>query len=284
MRLTRTCSTDLQRGGKDMKPLTESGAVFRFDPAASQWTRLCPPADMPYPAARSYHSAAATSTHLIVHAGCGDATTGRLADVWAFDVAQVKWTRLTDAPGDARGGTALAHLDGKVYRMGGFNGKTELGGGIDVLTLPPLGDGAGDKAVGGRGEWKSVSYPSAPGLSRDPSDADRIPLSTDQGPGARSVTALLPLGSGSGSDSAPRLVAIMGEGKPSPTGGHDSAGNFWDDVWVYDPAAQTWTEVDVRNGPEARGWFAADTYKEGVVLWGGLNGANERLADGWVLE
>jgi hypothetical protein len=165
--------------------------------------------------------------------------------------------------------------------MGGFNGKTELGGGIDVLTLPSSvyqGEGAEE----GGGKWESVSYPSARGLSRDASDAS-VFLSTpeqSEGPGARSVTALLPLGPSTHA----RLVAIMGEGKPSPTGGHDSAGNFWDDVWVYDPAKQTWAEVDVRDGPEARGWFAAHVYGEGVVLWGGLNGANERLADGWVLS
>jgi hypothetical protein len=155
----------------------------------------------------------------------------------------------------------------KVYRMGGFNGKTEVGGCIDVFTL-----GSSAERDGLAGSWETVMYESAVGLGRG---GEGQLQATESGPGARSVTALLPLGS--------RLVSIMGEGKPSPTGGHDAAGNFWDDVWSYDPEVKKWERLQVA-GPEARGWFAADSDGERVVLWGGLNGANERLGDGWVLE
>lgn len=255
------------RGGPDMAPLEENGAVYRFSPSTSLWTCLTPPAGTSYPSARSYHCATATKTHLYIHAGC--AAQGRLNDLWAFDLTSSTWTQLPDAPGAPRGGAALAHLGGKVYRMGGFNGKTEVGGGIDVFTVS---SGSSSTADGLDGQWETISYDSAEGLARG-QEGDL--KSGEAGPGARSVTALLPLGD--------KLLSIMGEGKPSPTGGHDAAGNFWDDVWSFDPKGKRWQKAEV-GGPEARGWFAADSDGERAVLWGGLNGANERLGDGWVLQ
>lgn len=257
----------LQRGGADMAALEEHGAVYRFSTSTSTWTRLSPPTDTPFPAGRSYHCSTATSTHVLVHAGC--AAAGRLNDLWAFDVKNLSWTKLADAPGDPRGGSAITFFNDKVYRMGGFNGKTEVGGGIDIFTFDTATQAQGD---GLQGSWDTVAYGTAAGVGR----GERGDLQASEGgPGARSVTALLPLGG--------KLVSIMGEGKPSPTGGHDAAGSFWDDVWSFDVKTQKWEIVGVQ-GPEARGWFAADSNGKKVVLWGGLSGANERLADGWILQ
>jgi hypothetical protein len=46
----------------------------------------------------------------------------------------------------------------KVYRMGGFNGKTEVGGCIDVFTL-----GSSAERDGLAGSWETVMYESAVG-------------------------------------------------------------------------------------------------------------------------
>lgn len=246
-----------------MSPLDESGAVFAFSPVNGTWTRQNPSTDS-FPCARSYHTATASSAHLIVHAGCGDASTGRLKDTWLFDVTSRNWTQVADGPGDPRGGSAITWLDGKVWRFGGFNGKTELGGAIDHLDISE-----DIKAS----QWETVSFGEITGSARG-EQGDMKP-STD-GPGQRSVHALLPLQG--------KLVTIFGEGKPSPTGGHDAAGNFWGDIWAFDPLTGAWEEVKVSGDtPGERGWFAADQAGDKVVVWGGIDASNERLTDGWVL-
>lgn len=254
------------RGGPSMTPLEEAGAVYRFSPSTSTWTKLTP-SSATYPCARSYHAATTTSSGLIVHAGCGDASTGRLRDTWAFDVASQVWTQLADAPGDGRGGTSIAFLDNKLFRFGGFNGKTEIGGSIDSLDLNQTGDGDGEG-------WQTRPFGQAAGLGRE--DIDGL-ISEGEVPGARSVHALLPI--------AGKLVTLFGEGKPSHTGGHDAAGNFWDDVWMYETTSGVW-EQSVTTGlkPTARGWFAGTGDGSRIVVWGGLNAKNERLSDGWILS
>jgi hypothetical protein len=165
----------------------------------------------------------------------------------------------------------VAWFDGRVYRFGGFNGKTEVGGEIDVLDLS---EGHIQEA-----KWSTISFGETAGLGREGDDQ----LQGDsKGPGARSVCGLHPL--------ARQLVTLFGEGKPSPTGGHDAAGNFWGDVWAFDPSTREWKEVkegkegEGREGPGERGWFASDAQAGRVVLWGGLDAKNERLGDGWILS
>jgi len=249
-----------------MSPLDEAGAVHAFSPNTSSWTKLTPSTPT-YPCARSYHTGATTSTHLIIHAGCGDASTGRLRDTWLFDIQSKAWTQLADAPGDTRGGTAIAVLDNKLWRFGGFNGKTELGGSIDSLDL-------GTERDLSEAKWQTRTFGDAVGLSRED---DKDLTAGGLAPGPRSVHALLPI--------AGKLVTLFGEGKPSHTGGHDAAGNFWEDVWAYDTATGKWDEVTVQGEkPSARGWFAATEDGSQVAIWGGLNAKNERLPDGWVLS
>src|SRR5437588_12999403 len=45
------------RGGVDMTPVDEHGALWVFDPVASSWSNIFPAdTSQPYPEARSYHS------------------------------------------------------------------------------------------------------------------------------------------------------------------------------------------------------------------------------------
>ncbi|TXT07336.1 hypothetical protein VHUM_03056 [Vanrija humicola] len=256
------------RGGPDMTPLDERGAVHAFDPATRAWRTLTPAAgDVPAP--RSYHSATSTGAQLIVHGGC-PAKGPRLADVWAFAPASGRWTRLPDAPGIGRGGSALAYAAGSdtLFRFGGFNGTTEVGGQIDSLRL----------GAGTAGAWTSSVFGATEGLGRGGDDAAAELAADDAGPGPRSVTALHAVGDDT-------IALLFGEGKPSPTGGHDAAGNFWDDVWVYAPSKDTWARVPPGDEwPAPRGWFASDASGGAVVLHGGLDARNERLADGWAFR
>ena len=175
--------------------------------------------------------------------------------------------QLEDAPGDPRGGTTTAWSDGQIWRFGGFNGKTEIGGMIDVLPFSDISPNLNRS-------WSTVPYSKSSNLE-------------SLGPGARSVAAIHSFGQDT-------LMTLFGEGKPSPTGGHDSAGNFWGDVWSFSPSSSSWTErkvevkdQDVQNGgPGERGWFASDMDLEGgkVVIWGGIDQGNKRLGDGWILS
>jgi hypothetical protein len=240
-----------------MTPLEESGALFVFNTKTSTWRKIVP-SSTDYPAARSYHCSTATSDTILIHAGCGNADIGRLNDLWSFDISTKGWTKLADAPGDPRGGSAITFdkNTNRLWRFGGFNGKTEVGGVIDHIEL---GNGHLQDA-----RWASVDFKT---LNIESSS-----------PEARSVTGLHALAGG-------RLITFFGEGKPSPTGGHDAAGNFWGDVWTFDDKSKTWVEVEQQGEtPGERGWFGSDAYGNGVVVWGGINKDNDRIPDGWVLK
>ena len=244
-----------------MSPIDESGLVYVYDPSARSWTSL-KPSSSEYPEPRSYHSAAGAPGTFVIHGGC--AASGRLRDTWAFDVFSKSWRRLADAPGLGRGGTALAIRGDKVWRFGGFDGKTEAGGAIDSVPL------------NGASEWSTTVFGEQTGLGRDAAPGGKLEGQEDA-PGPRSVSGLHKVGD--------KLVLLYGEGRPSHTGGHDAAGSFWDDVWAYDPKGEKWTKVSIGSEkPNARGWFASDAGAAGLALSGGLDDSNVRQSDTWVLR
>ncbi|KAJ8113275.1 hypothetical protein OPT61_g4567 [Boeremia exigua] len=240
------------RGGVDMAPVDENGAVWSFSPADQSWTRLVPAdTSAPVPPARSYHSATSDgSAKFYIHAGCP--ASGRLSDLWAFDVAQRSWTQLPDAPAPHRGGTSIAFSDGKLFRMNGFDGQMEVGGSIDVFDISSS-------------TWSTKTF------KADGND----------GPEARSVCTLLPVQLGR----KQKLLTLFGERDPSSLG-HAGAGKMLGDVWIYDINEEWWTKLDPNAGddgkPANRGWFDADVVKgegmgnDSVVVHGGLGEDNER--------
>lgn len=245
------------RGGTEMAPIEENGAVWEFDPRASSWACLKPAdASEPFPPARSYHSSTSDgTTAFYVHAGCPEK--GRLSDLWRFDVAQRTWTQLPEAPAPHRGGTSIAYSNDRLYRMNGFDGTTEQGGSVDVFDISA-------------NSWSTETF-----------NADG-----HDGPEPRSVCALLPVRL-MGKD---KLLTLFGEHDPSSLG-HAGAGKMLSDVWIYDISENWWTELhpDTKDGvPDPRGWFDADVVRnkdgnDSIVLHGGLGENNERLSDVWLL-
>ncbi|KAL4946957.1 hypothetical protein BDW69DRAFT_190678, partial [Aspergillus filifer] len=203
------------RGGTAMAPIEENGALWVFDTAVSngEWSQVKPAdAQAPYPAGRSYHAQTNNGKDTIfVHAGCPEK--GRLADLWAFDINTRKWTELPAAPGPERGGTSIAYYNGKIYRMNGFDGKTEQGGALDVFDLAT-------------NSWGTINY-SADGVS---------------GPSPRSVACLLPVSI----QDKPSLVTMFGEHDPSSLG-HQGAGKMLSDVWIFGIESEKWTKVDAEG-------------------------------------
>ena len=136
-------------------------------------------------------------------------------------------------------------------------------------------------------------------------------------PGNRSVAGLQTITTGMGRE---YLVLVMGERDPS-NDGHNAAGKFWGDVWCFQcpPEGMTpasfkdatwqalgretgeglWSEVLTEDAegvqgekipnpkPSQRGWFPSsilgDLDNTSLMLWGGLNGENEREDNGWIL-
>jgi len=103
------------RGGVAMAPVDEHGSVWEYNPSAGTWTLLRTNSPS-YPPARSYHCMASDGHSTIyVHAGCPE--TGRLSDLWAFNIANQTWKQLADGPLPQWGGTSIASTNGKLIRM-----------------------------------------------------------------------------------------------------------------------------------------------------------------------
>jgi hypothetical protein len=178
-----------------------------------------------------------------------------LADLWVFDISTKTWSELPQAPAPPRGGASIAYADGKLYRINGFDGKTEQGGALDVFDISSS-------------SWSTITY--AP---------DGM-----QGPEARSVATLLPVNI----RGKMLLVTMFGERDPSALG-HAGAGKMLPDVWAWDIGHAAWSKVEIAGDcPEPRGWFDADVVgdvdkEQGIIVHGGLNEGNKRLGDVWKL-
>ncbi|KAK0720552.1 hypothetical protein B0H67DRAFT_662956 [Lasiosphaeris hirsuta] len=180
---------------------------------------------------------------------------------------------------------------------------------------------AGEVSIAARGGWQSLLQTPRENVGYKDEDPTAAPLTEDEAdpwPSARSVAGFQAVSVGGGRD---YLVLMLGEREPSGAG-HESAGGFWDDVWAFQVPGHhgggvtagglansvllavgrksgegRWARVEMgphddeddesAGGPGARGWFASATMEdveEGIVLWGGLDGGNRRLGDGWILR
>ncbi|PKS12558.1 hypothetical protein jhhlp_000766 [Lomentospora prolificans] len=241
------------RGGLEMRPIEENGAIWCYKVANSRWELIKPSdASAPFPKGRSYHCTASDGVDSIfIHSGCPE--TGRLGDLWSFSISDKAWKELPSAPGPSRGGASIAFNNRKIYRINGFDGKTEQGGSVDVFDL-------------GTSSWSSITY-----------KPDGV-----NGPEARSVSTLVPV---TVQDKV-YLVTMFGERDPSALG-HAGAGKMLSDVWAFDVEQSVWRKLEVRGDrPDARGWFDADVAKDEmgndvIVIHGGLAEDNKRLGDVW---
>lgn len=241
------------RGGIAMKPVEEHGALWVLDTTSSSWASIEPEdKSSSVPPARSYHCMTSDGKNTVfLHAGCPES--GRLSDLWSFDISNKSWLKLADAPAPQRGGPSITYLDGKLYRMNGFDGNTEQGGKIDVYDIA-------------KNEWSTINF-----------EADGR-----HGPEARSVGTLLTL-KVQGKD---KLMTVFGEHDPSSLG-HAGAGKMLNNCWLWDIESAQWEQADISgpNLPAPRGWFDADVIDDShVVVVGGLSETNERLNDAWVLS
>ncbi|KAL6952860.1 hypothetical protein U1Q18_001037 [Sarracenia purpurea var. burkii] len=106
-------------GGRDAKH-KELNELYSFHTPSNKWTLIS--SGDSGPAHRSYHSSTADDRRVYVFGGCG--VTGRLNDLWAYDVIEKTWIKFP-VPGEnckPRGGPGLAVAHGKIWVVYGFSG------------------------------------------------------------------------------------------------------------------------------------------------------------------
>jgi N-acetylneuraminic acid mutarotase len=207
-----------------------------FSPETSQWTQLAPSGAQPE--GLSYHTMASDGENIYIFGGCK--AEGRSNELWQYNIAENSWKQLESKNGtapSARGGPSFTAINNQLHVLFGYNGENEL---ADHFIY--------DLASS---SWREIQ--------------------NNSGPPARSVTdvvALRKLGS-KGS-----LLVFGGEYTPSAQG-HEGAGEYHNDSWLYDIAQDQWAQLSNQGEkPAARGWFNITALEDGqsALLFGGFDG------------
>ncbi|OAY32996.1 nitrile-specifier protein 5 [Manihot esculenta] len=228
-------------GGRDAthKELNE---LYSFDTFSNKWTLLS--ASDIGPPHRSYHSTTSDDRHVYIFGGCG--VSGRLNDLWAYDVVEEKWIKHPTAGENCkgRGGPGLVVAQGKIWVVYGFAGRET----DDIHCFDPA-----------EGKWEQVE------ISREK-------------PTARSVFSTVGIGKYIiiyGGEVDPSDLGHLGAGKfTGEVWALDTEALRWQRI---DDA------VGEANHPGARGWCAFGSGrlngKEGLLVLGGNSPSNDRLDD-----
>lgn len=228
-------------GGRDDEH-TELNELYSFDTCTNKWTLLSS-GDVG-PPNRSYHSTASDERHVYIFGGCG--VTGRLNDLWAYDVVDQKWIEYPSAGEKCkgRGGPGLVVARGKIWVVYGFAGEEA----DDVHCFDPV-----------HLTWAEVE-------------------TSGEKPTARSVFSTARIGNYIfiyGGEVDPSDLGHMGAGKFAQEVYTLSTETLewkrWDDG------------LELGQHPGPRGWCAYSggllDGKEGLLVYGGNSPSNDRLGD-----
>ncbi|XP_072969231.1 thiohydroximate-O-sulfate sulfur/sulfate-lyase (nitrile-forming) NSP5 [Typha angustifolia] len=228
-------------GGRDVEH-KELNELYSFDCSTNEWTLLS--SGEVGPPHRSYHSMTADEKQVYVFGGCGNS--GRLNDLWAYDVSDGEWIQFP-FPGESclpRGGPGLAVSGGKVWVIYGFSG-VELD---DVYCFDPKSE-----------KWTLVE-------------------TTGEKPSPRSVFSTAAIGKyviTYGGEVDPSDLGHLGAGKfSSEVYALDTETSIWTKL-------KDASDSDEHPGP--RGWCAFSTGEidgnTGLLVYGGNSPTNDRLGD-----
>eukprot|EP00743_Colponemidia_sp_Colp-15_P003499 GILK01003777.1.p1 GENE.GILK01003777.1~~GILK01003777.1.p1 ORF type:complete len:341 (+),score=22.66 GILK01003777.1:48-1025(+) len=202
------------------------------------------------PSTRSYHASCSVGSSVYVFAGWTKA--GRLNDLYRFDTATQSWHTMPSqgVVPSCRGGPAFCGIP----KPGNPDAHLLfVAGGFNGVEL-------GDFFMYDT-ELQSWSQPATNGDMFTP----------------RSVTFLTAL-----DDS--KLFLFGGEAGPSARG-HEGAGAYLDDAYIFDIPEQRWRRVTYKEDsdtPSARGWLAGGALDaSSVFVFGGFDG-NSRLDDSYI--
>lgn len=241
-----------EKAMNDLWKLDASG-----EPGTEKWTQIFPQTDI-IPEARSFHRMLCIGDSLFVFGGCGQVS-GRLNDLYRFDLNAMTWHLLGNAALRGRGGPNLL----------------SLGSGNNLAVVAGF---AGEETCDGQAFDISKSM------------WNKEMLSTGlQGMRPRSVSVAA---------SFPNTgIALIFGGEVDPSDrGHEGAGGFENDIVILDEKTgalkETILSANSGNWPGPRGWSAGDAHEDSnggsqLFLFGGLSGDDEnptRLNDLWRLE
>jgi N-acetylneuraminic acid mutarotase len=278
-------------GGSD-----ETGQLndtWAYDPEARTWTELKPTGGLPSARWAQGMAYDQVTRRLIMFGGRAESGPS-LNDTWVYDPGANTWAQLKPAGALPlpRRSPAIAY-DPVTRRLIMFGGYSDAGAlndtwaydsGADAWTkLEPRGtspSARGDHSIaydpvsrrvimfGGRGDTGTVL-----------SDAWAYD------PVANTWTELRPSGAQPPARSRHSMAYDLTSARMIIFGGQDIAGGSLDDTWAYDPAANTWTELEPSGTqPSARaGQVMVDDSAHGrlIVFGGHSSGPNELLNETW---
>jgi len=267
----------------DVWILQADSANDESDPAKWKWTQVTLAQDSAPTPALSYATATGgDGDKLYVFGGCTD-DHGRSDQLWELDVSNIdaaRWKKLW--PHDnasavdkntspcARGGPGLAVLGSSLYLYAGYSGKYELGD----LWRWDLTKASNDEA-----KWECLQTHEE-SVSAGPQFGGE---EKQERPPPRSVTDLVALpdyfGSGRG------CLFVFGGENTASAQGHDGAGIYHEDAWIFDVTEKRWIKCMRLFGgsnPVARGWFNSmrGMCNDEVIVFGGFDG-QQRRNDVW---
>ncbi|KAG0562777.1 hypothetical protein KC19_9G170600 [Ceratodon purpureus] len=222
----------------------ELNEFYAFDTVTGIWKLLS--SGSKSPPHRSYHAIAAHEgrKQVFTFGGCGE--NGRLNDLWSFDIASSQWTKLPSPPPDS---TLIPR------------------GGPGLVTLH-------------NHVWVIFGF-----CGHELSDIHRFDLDqqtwedvhcSGDTPTGRSVFGTATIGN--------KILLFGGEVDPSDQG-HMGAGAFSNELLVLDTDSQTWSRATPTGAdPGARGWYAAASFGNNMLVYGGNSDSNDRLDDIFILS
>ncbi len=274
-------------GGWD--PDTDFGDTWKYDPAANTWAQLEPSGGVP--GGRALHQMVYDPADGVVILFGGTSDAGRFGDTWAYSPADNTWTDLTGSGGPSARSAHSMVYDPDTGEVILFGGVSDAGLYDDTWAYDPaaetwtelLPEGPVPSARSGH----AMAYDDLSGqvilfggydgsLVSDTWAYDRV---------ANTWTKLDPLGTVPSARGNHRMVYDSASGQVILFGGYDGGADLYD-TWAYDPALNTWTDLDPIGPPPAREEHAMVYDPDGgrVIIFGGLDQpADVDLNDTWTL-
>ncbi|MGQ9583116.1 MAG: PKD domain-containing protein [Thermoplasmatota archaeon] len=124
-------------GGQDTSGGTPYGDLWAFSPGSNNWTRLS--VSGASPGTRAYHTAVWDSLHgqMLLFGGY---SSGALADLWAFNYTQLRWTQKASAQAGRYGHAACWNADEGVMTVVGGKVGAQGTNSNETLTYDPSSD------------------------------------------------------------------------------------------------------------------------------------------------
>jgi N-acetylneuraminic acid mutarotase len=257
------------------------GETWAYDPASNTWASLNPSSDLP--SERMGHAMVYDPVGRKVILFGGHSGLDDLNDTWAYDPATNQWTNLNPAGTlpPVRSLHTMFYDSGtkKVILFGGWNGAV-LG---DLWAYDPAAN-----------TWKELHPSRAQPPARSghsmvyDSDTGKAILFGGMGEGdvllndtwvytpkANTWNQIKPAGDLPPARGAASMVYDLGTGTVILFGGGLKGvdGGDFNDVWSYDPAANSWTELNPGNGAPSVRWGSSIIYypaSDKVIVFGGM--------------